>query len=263
MKKTLIYQVKIGSSPLYDWCTNSVIRYAENINSDYIQQNEPILKILPKKRKESNRSDKVFEKGYLPIFEKENAFDYLNKYDQIAIIDADVYIKETSPNVFIELPEEYNFGGVLECDMPITDKYRQKIKAYSNGQYRQISSNIPEWKWDNSYGFPFWNMGVMVINTSFFKYLNGMNTKEFIEQPKFKDFIDGKGNWKWSTDQTMMNWWIREQKMKTKNFDWRYNALYKAIKDEYLKQAHFIHFFLSVHNVKNFNAKQLEREIYS
>jgi len=255
--KQLIYQVKIGSSPLYDWCTNSVEKYAENIGADYIQQNTPILKILPKNRKESNRSDKVFEKGYLPIFEKENAFDYFNKYEQIAIIDADVYIKETSPNIFIELPKEYDFGAVLECEMPITDKYRQKIKAYSNGQYKSIAN----WESDPSYGYPFWNMGVMVLNSSFQTYLKGMTAKEFIEQPKFKDFVDGKGNLKWSTDQTLLNWWIRKQKMKTKNLDWKYNALYKGVKDDKIKKAHFVHFFLSNHHVKNFNQNQLEREI--
>jgi lipopolysaccharide biosynthesis glycosyltransferase len=255
--KQLIYQVKIGSSPLYDWCTNSVKKYADIIGADYIQQTEPILKILPKNRKESNRSDDVFKKGYLPIFEKENAFDYLIKYDQIAIIDADIFIKHCAPNIFNELPENYDFGAVLECDMPITDKYRQKIKAYSNGQYKSIAN----WSADSSYGYPFYNMGVMVINSSFQKYLKGMNAKEFIEQPKFKDFVDGKGNWKWSTDQTLLNWWIRDQKMKTKNLCWKYNALYKGIKDDKLKEAHFIHFFLSVHHVKDFNRIHLENEI--
>jgi lipopolysaccharide biosynthesis glycosyltransferase len=256
--KKLIYQVKIGSSSLYEWCTESVKKYADIIGADYIQQTKPILKILPKNRTESNRSDKVFERGYLPIFEKENAFDLFPRYDQMAIIDADIFIKTSAPNIFRELPEEYDFGAVLEYEMPITDKYRQKIKSYSNGQYKSIAN----WTSDPSYGFPFWNMGVMILNSSFQEYLNGMAAKEFIEQPNFKDFVDGKGNWKWSTDQTLLNWWIREQKMKTKNLDWRYNALYKGIRDDKLKEAHFVHFFLSDHHVKDFNKTKLEKEIF-
>ena len=45
-------------------------------------------------------------KAYLPIYEKENAFDYIDDYDQIAIIDADIYIRPDSPNIFDEVSED-------------------------------------------------------------------------------------------------------------------------------------------------------------
>ena len=76
-----------------------------------------------KKRITYSTLKKLFENlknsGWQPIFEKENAFGWFNKYDQIAIIDADVYIREDAPDFFQELESDYDFGGVVEKDMPI------------------------------------------------------------------------------------------------------------------------------------------------
>ena len=55
------------------------------------------------------------------------------------------------------------------------------------------------------------------------------------------------GLWKWSTDQTLLNTWIKEENMKVKHLDWRWNGLYKGIPDDKVKQAHFVHFFLKDH----------------
>ena len=60
----------------------------------------------------------------------------------------------------------------------------------------------------------------------------------------FKAFVDGKGTWKWSTDQTLLNTFINMNKISVKHLDYKFNALYTAIPNEYLKQSHFIHFFL-------------------
>ena len=250
--KTLIYQVKLNLnntiSNLYEWCTGSVKEYAKRIGSDYICQKDPTLNILPKNRKESNRSDNVHKLGLLPIFEKENAFTYLKDYDSVCIIDADIFVRPNSPNIFEnQLSEDYSFGGVLECEMPITEKYRQKILAYSKGQYTSLAPKIKGWNWDSRFGFPFWNMGLMLMNKSFETYLNGMTPKEFLEQEQFKGFVDGKEHWKWSTDQTLLNYWIRKEQMKTKNLDWRFNALYRGVEESKIKSAHFVHFFLKDH----------------
>jgi hypothetical protein len=35
--------------------------------------------------------------------------------------------------------------------------------------------------------------------------------------------------------------------MKVKNLSWKWNALYTAVEDKYLKDSHFIHFFLKDH----------------
>jgi hypothetical protein len=189
----------------------------------------------------TNRSKESYEKygGYLPIYEKENAFTYLKSYDSVAVIDADIWIRPGSPNVFDSLPPEFDFGAVVEREMPITQQYVNKIVNYSRMQYSNIR-NV-DWKW-NDRGGEFMNMGVMVMNKSIEKYLNGETPKQFLNRPRFKPFVDGMGAWKWSTDQTLLNTWIREEKMKIKNMDWKWNGLFTA--NTRIKECHFVHFFL-------------------
>lgn len=241
--KRLIYQVYVGRrSKLYDLCTNSVSDYCKKYNIDHVVQRTPILRIKPDVFS-TNRSKESYEKhgGYLPIYEKENAFSYWSDYDQIAIIDADIWIRPDSPNIFDELTPEYDFGGVVEREMPITEQYRQKIYNYSRMQYGPIRL---DWKWDDKSGGEFMNMGMMLMNKSMSKYLKGQTPHQFINRPEFKQFVDGMGPWKWSTDQTLLNTWIKQEKMNVKHLDWRWNALFKGVKDEHIKDAHFVHFFL-------------------
>ena len=241
--KRLIYQVYVGQrSKLYDLCTNSVADYCKKYNIDHVVQRTPILRIKPDVFA-TNRSKESYEKhgGYLPIFEKENAFSYWPKYDQIAIVDADIWIRPDSPNIFDELPSEYDFGGVVEREMPITEQYRQKIHNYSRMQYGSIRL---DWKWDAKSGGEFMNMGMMLMNKSMSKYLKGQTPHQFITRPEFKQFVDGIGPWKWSTDQTLLNTWIKQEQMNVKHLDWQWNGLFKGIKDDKVKEAHFVHFFL-------------------
>ena len=97
-------------------------------------------------------------------------------------------------------------------------------------------------------GYEFFNMGVMVMNKSITKYLrkNGrqQSGKEFIERPEFKRFVDGLGAWKWSTDQTLLNYWVRKEKMNLCRLNWKWNALYTAVSNDDIKKANFVHFFL-------------------
>lgn len=242
MMKRLIYQVYTGKrSRLYDHCTASVAAYSKSIGADHIIQRTPILMIKPDPF-QTNRSRESYEKhgGFLPIYEKENAFSYLKSYDQIAVIDADVYVKPNAPSIFDQLGD-HDFAAVVEREMPITNKYKQKIANYSRMQYGSIK-NI-DWKWNDA-GGEFMNMGVMVMNKSIEKYLNGETPKQFLNRPRFKPFVDGLGAWKWSTDQTLLNTWIREEKMNIKHLDWKFNGLYSAIDNKKIKECHFVHFFL-------------------
>ena len=101
-----------------------------------------------------------------------------------------------------------------------------------------------DWKW-NELGAEFYNMGLMVINSKgFLPYLKGQTPKQFLDREEFKDFVDGVGYKKWSTDQMLLNWWIKKESVPTLNMDWRWNALYKGIDDKHLPEAYFIHFFL-------------------
>lgn len=240
--KRLIYQVYVGKRKrLYDHCTASVEAYAKRIGADYICQRTPILMIKPDVF-QMNRSKESYEKhgGYLPIYEKENAFAYLKNYNQIAIIDADIWIRSDSPNIFDEVEEEYDFAAVAEREMPITEKYRNKIINYSRMQYSSIR-NV-DWKWNDQFGAEFFNMGVMVLNKRIEKYLKDETPRQFLNRPRFKPFVDGLGPWKWSTDQTLLNTWIKEEKMNVKHLDWKYNGLYTA--NTKIKECHFVHFFL-------------------
>lgn len=241
--KTLIYQVYTGKRKnIYDFCTASVKEYAKRIGADYHVQRQPILMIRPDPF-DTNRSNESYMKygGFLPIYEKENAFAYFRSYDKIALIDGDIYIRETAPNIFDQIDDNYEFAGVVEREMPLNDRYVAKITNYSRMQYGNIK-NV-DWKWNNK-GAEFFNMGMMLMNKKISKYLKGQTPHQFLNRPEFKAFVDGMGPWKWSTDQTLLNTWIKQEKMNAKHLDWKWNALFKGIKDDKIKEAYFVHFFL-------------------
>ena len=245
--KRLIYQVYVGKkSKLYDTCVDSVEEYCKANNIDHYVQTTPKLRIKPDVFA-TNRSKESYEKygGFLPIYEKENAFEMFRTrghYDQIAIIDADIYIKPGSPNIFESIDPDVDFAGVVEREMPLTEEYTRKIINYSNMQYLPLK-NKADFK-HNKLGFEFYNMGLMVMNRSIMRFMDGQSPKQFIMRSEFKDFVDGKGAWKWSTDQTLLNYWIKKYKIREQHLDWRWNGLYKGIKDDEIKEAYFIHFFL-------------------
>ena len=244
--KTLIYQVYVGKrSKLYDHCTRSVAEYAKRIGAEYIQQKAPILMIRPDPFA-TNRSKESYEKhgGFLPIFEKENAFTYLKSYDQVAIIDADIYIPaHVQDSIFEAAGVDCDFAGVLERDMPVTEQYRNKIVNYSIMQYKTNTLHHL-FDWNHKSGGDFYNMGMMVLNKSIEKYLKGETPHQFLKRPEFKPFVDGMGNWKWSTDQTLLNVWIKQEKMKVKNLPFIWNGLFTGIEMSKIKECNFVHFFL-------------------
>ena len=254
--KRLIYQVYTGKrSKLYDHCTASVKAYAEDINEkeiprnkvDYIIQTQPIMKIKPDVFA-TNRSKESYEKygGFLPIYEKENAFNYWDRYDQIAIIDADVWVRPGTENIFNVMNNETEFAGMAERTAPILPWYKEKLIGYTRMQYSSLTD--VDWRWNES-GAHFYNMGVMLLNRHIVQYLKGKSKRyetgrEFIERPEFKRFVDGLGAWKWSTDQTLLNYWVKKEKMEQQELSWKWNALYTAISNEEAKKAYFVHFFL-------------------
>ena len=241
--KKLIFQVKVGPNPpaFYDTCIDSVKLYCKRHNIDHKVITEPELRIVPVKSCRSKEA--IARLGYLPIYEKEVAFKYLDDYDAICIVDSDIYIRENAPDIFEQLDDDTVFAGVLEKDMPLTQQYIKKIKAYSTGQYGSLS-NV-NWNKSPAHGYDFYNMGLMLFSNKIKKYLNGETPLEFIRRPEFERFVNGEGNWKWSTDQTLLNYWVRESGMELKNLDWKWNALFKGVKDEVLPESYFLHFFLS------------------
>lgn len=236
--KRLIYQVSIGpKTKLYEYCIESVKAYCDQHNIDHILQTKPKLWITPDPFTSNRSNESVARTRCLPIFEKENAFSYLSEYDQVAIVDADIYVKPNcSENFFNDLDSKYAFGAVAESSMPITQEYHNKIVNYTRMQYSNLR-DIPQ-------PVDFMNMGFIVMNKSFLDYLDGQTPEQFIRRYEFKRFVDGIGAWKWSTDQTLLNYWIRKRGVPFKNLHWKWNALYTAVRKERLREANFIHFFL-------------------
>lgn len=241
--KRLIYQVYVGEkSELYEECTASVKRYADKHGITYVKQTIPKLMVTPDPFNSGRSKEAVSKLGYLPIYEKENVLDFLPSYDQVAVVDADIWIRDDAPNVFDIIDDETDFAAVAEREMPVTKAYANKIKNYSRMQYASMPHLFSDY--DNDYGYEFFNMGFILMNNKIKKYLNGECAREFIQRPEFKNFVDGKGSWKWSTDQTLLNFWIKNENMNVQHLDWKWNGLYKGIEDSKIKDAHFVHFFL-------------------
>jgi hypothetical protein len=127
--------------------------------------------------------------------------------------------------------------------MPVTPKYLHKIQGFSTKQYEMFPQIMQEHT--EEVGVPFYNMGLMLLTPVLLEYLNGETPEQFIRRKEFEGFVNGEGHWKWSTDQTLLNYWVKSSGMPVKNLSWKWNALYKGIRDEKLPNAHFIHFFLS------------------
>jgi hypothetical protein len=244
--KRLIYQVCVGKakhSKLYKHCIDSVKKYCKLHGIDHKLQSTPILKITPDPFT-TNRSEASVSSngGFLPIYEKENAFDLLDDYDQIGIIDADIYIKPNSPNVFDDMDSNSAFAASIERDMPLTQKYVEKIILYSKMQYANLHSKQYNFN-PNARGYEFYNMGMIIINCEKFKpYLGGQTAKQFLNRMEFKPFVDGLDGWKWSTDQTLLNFFLKKYKVNTQKLDWKWNGLFTA--NTKINQCHFVHFFL-------------------
>ena len=240
----MIYQVAVGKpSKLYDHCIQSVADYCKKHDIRHIVLTQPKLRIKPDVFA-TNRSEESYMKygGYLPIYEKENAFDYLDDYDQIAIVDADIYIRPDAPNIFEDFGTEDAFGAVCEREMSIQSWYKKKIINYSRMQYNPLHRNTLDFK-PNNLGFEFFNMGLILLNSKLFKpFLKGQSPREFLMRSEFKDFVDGQGAWKWSTDQTLLNYFLKRYNIPTKHMDGKWNGLYSAVDN--LSDCHFIHFFL-------------------
>ena len=239
--KRLIYQVSVGKpSNLYKHCIQSVAEYCAKHGIEHYVLDKPKLRINPNPFT-SNRSEGASRLGYLPIFEKENAFDLLPEYDQIAVIDSDIYIRPDAPNIFDDFGTDHPFGAVCEREMPINKQYIAKILNYSRMQYHGIHGKKGLDFKPNKFGYEFYNMGMMLMNQSFYDYVK-MPAKEWLDQIEFQPFIDGLGAWKWSTDQTLLNYFMKSRKVPVKHMNWKWNGLYSANKK--ISECHFVHFFL-------------------
>src|SRR5690606_22617483 len=109
-------------------------------------------------------------------FEKEAAFARLGQFDQVAIIDADVYARQGAPDIFGAAGGS-DFAGVRERDLPLLPQYQRKVSSYARDQYGDER-------------FPYYNMGVTVWNRSVLPYLRGQTPEQFIHRPEFERFVN-------------------------------------------------------------------------
>jgi len=259
--KRLIYQVYIGKrSNLYDFCTESVRQYANDIGADYICQSRPILRITPDPFN-TDRTGKTggWKKlGYMPIFEKENIFNHFPHYDQCCVIDADIYIKENTPSIFEQL--HGTVASVYEGDLPINKKYRDKITQYANMMLKPLSD--VEWEWGENGGM-FFNSGVMLYDSkAMMDVIKHKSPKQILDSYYLKDLVDGKGPFKWQSDQITLNYFFKKESIEVQKLDWRWNALYTALEGDKHKESHFLHFFLrDLLPEKGENIQKLLKEI--
>lgn len=246
--KNLIYQVYTGNKfKLYNHCTDSVKRYAERIGADYIIQTIPELRIAPNPfmNERDGKAGGWKKHGYLPIFEKENVFNYFNKYDKCCVIDADIFIKNSAPDIFDNISPYDTVGSVYECDLPITNTYANKIYGYSMVLDKYNENENLAWEIKPNTGYEFFNSGVMLYDSkNMKKCLNGMTPKQFLNQIELEDFINGRGQLKFQTDQLTLNYWFKRNKIKVRHLDWKWNCLYGAVEKKAVDESYFVHFFL-------------------
>jgi hypothetical protein len=257
--KRLIFQVSVGpQSDLYKHCIRSVHYYCERNGIDHFVQTTPKLWIKPDPFT-GQRSAESYEKygGFLPIFEKENVFDYFDKYDQIAVVDADIFIKDDAPNVFDDVDPTVHMGAQFERELPCNPRYSRQIKNYSREQLNNSVCRNYEWDFDHPNGGEFFNSGMIVYNCKkMLEVLGDTTPKQFMDRPDFKDFVDGIGPFRWQTDQIMLNYWAKKDNLTVQHIDWKFNALFSALEQGKISEAHFIHFFMR-HKLPN-NGENIE-----
>lgn len=245
----MIYQVCLGQaqkSRLYIHCIQSVKNYCIANNIDHKVLTAPKLKIKPNPFT-GERSKESYEKhgGFIPIFEKENVFEHFGNYDQIAVVDADIYIRPDSPNVFDQVDKDFDLAAQYERESPVNQRYQKKLIEYSTGVLNHSVCKKYDWDFSHPNGGEFFNSGMLVYNCeNMLSSLGKINPKDFLDRPEFRDFIDGIGPFRWCGDQIMLNYWAKKDKLKVQHLDWKYNALFSALEEGKIEEAHFVHFFM-------------------
>lgn len=230
--RRLIYQVAIGPiRPLWGRCLESVATYCRRHGIDHLVQREMVLKVVPK---HSHRSPQAIALGGLPNLEKLAGLAHFDTYDQIALIDADVWMAPDAPNIFDEVNPAADVAGVTERSLPITTAYARKLDGYERSQFGPL----------HGVGLPFLQCGVMVYNRSFARFLPD-GPKAFWEQPCLERFINGEGAFRWQSEQTTLNWFLREKGAIIQLLPPKWNMLFGATTT--LEGAAAVHFFLSDH----------------
>jgi hypothetical protein len=206
--------------------------YADRIGVDYHCQRHAILRIAPKN---SRRSASALKLGYLPILEKTSALDYLDRYDSVAVIDADVWVSPIAPSIFDQC-QWAHMNAVFERHLPLNRAYQKKLDSYERNMFGPL----------DGVGLPFFNGGVMVFHQNIREFIPE-SAAEFLQREELQRFIDGVGQWRYSTDQVLWNWVAGATGMDVAGLAPRFNWLYGMVEKGWESHGWFHHFLLSSH----------------
>lgn len=232
--RRLVYQVAIGPRrPLWEQCIESMARYCARHGFTHEVQREPILRIRPKA---SQRSEGALRLGYLPNCEKMAGLSLFDQFEQIAIVDSDVWATADAPSIFDGVPPSCDLAAVTERALPISPIYARKLDRYERMQFAPL----------DGVGLPFLQCGVIVYNRSFTRFMPG-GPKGWYEQLELERFVNGEGPWRWQTEQVTLSWFCRAKGVDVAALDPRFNWLFGAILTAHRLEGWFHHMFLSEH----------------
>lgn len=205
-----VFVININRDNIWNLCKKSVEDYCKKFGFDLIVITEP----------KYNLNQIMNHSGYNYLtFEKNQVYEYFDKYDRILRLDCDVLINKTCPNIFDKVPE-IAVGGVYEdVGSRRLDRRMQMKKIYA------------------SFSNGYFNSGVLVIPKLYREILwDFPNDKYAIE---FLDLGDFK-------EQTLFNYHVTRYGLFKYNLDFRYNHM-SMFSEEWngspiIQDSYIIHF---------------------
>lgn len=226
--KTALFNVCIGHNPEWDLCLDSQKKYCEKYN---------IARYVSTEYSFNSKLSHIY-------FEKFQAYKLLSKgeFDRVLIIDSDVMISPSAPNIF----EEYNLSNIFYGydENVITPQYTdillpgyikpRRVDIMNRDPYVDITK--PDYFWNkNKYNRKvYYNAGISLVDTQF--------------AISILDNFDAVANYPNITysfgDQTYLNALIQKLNLRNISFDRSWNYMGQGVTDtenERLNQ-NFIHY---------------------
>jgi hypothetical protein len=269
--KNLIYQVVVGGeNKLYEYFVQKVNVYCKKHGIDHYVQRTPLLNLQMNKNESylwtnkqnslnTSRIKSFLNLGYLAIFEKLNGLINYDNYDNVCILDADIYVKETSPNIFEEFDNnKFDCAFVYTLEQPWINK--NNIKNVARSFYRdyytvnkELKTNIPIIKIFDSPCFDIFNNSFMLFSSNFLrKQFENISIIDFLEKNQYKYFVGDLSKpvtQAGVSSDIFCNFWIMNNNFSIQRLHWKWDLEFNFdLEKQTLDEANFIHFI----NHKNF-----------
>lgn len=203
-----ICTVAIGDSRLYQICVESQKNYAKRIEVDFIL---------------IDKSLEVYSQHL--YLNKLRAFELLYDFDEVLYLDADVFVRSNSMNIFTaHQNHDFDLLALNESAFRDTDFPVRVFK----GLERRASRPWPK---DHSGNFIYYNTGVLLLRQRSILILDAFRIDEFFSLERLKLIYE----------QTYFNWLLVRLNMKVENLSNEFNHMFFT--DWYNKvNVSFIHF---------------------